>query len=180
MKTVLITILVYSFILTVVEIYKDCSSYFESSIPDVITAGPCMWIVLLVLILFKPIFIKLSKREKKYRKRTPEQIDKTVRKVLHQYNKYNRYHYPIVIPGIVTEPGSGLDDYRDLEVKKPSNEWLNREFTRIWAYQREEMFAALMKYMKEWHENEESDIPSYILDMYRGKIYELTEEGLAL
>lgn len=52
-KSVIITILIYSLIITIVDIIKDSSSYswgLDGWI-DVVVAGPVMWIILPIIML---------------------------------------------------------------------------------------------------------------------------------
>ena len=42
MLQIIITILIYSLILTIVTLYKDNSSYYMIGTIDIIIAGPCM------------------------------------------------------------------------------------------------------------------------------------------
>ena len=64
MLQVLITILVYSLILTIVTLYKDNSGYYMVETIDIIIAGPVCWVLCLILFLIKPIVKPLmNKRE---------------------------------------------------------------------------------------------------------------------
>lgn len=64
MLQVIITILIYSLILTIITLYKDSSSYYIVETIDIIIAGPVCWIVCLILFLIKPIVKPLMKKRK--------------------------------------------------------------------------------------------------------------------
>ena len=55
LKIIITTVFVYSFILTCVCIYKDSSGYFSMDDIDAVTAGPCMWLLMLLLLVSRPI-----------------------------------------------------------------------------------------------------------------------------
>lgn len=89
-KAVIITILVYSLILTIVDIIKDNSGYSVGlDAMDLIVAGPIMWVMLLVInVIGKPIYNKFFKnREKKKKIYSISEIEKTVTRMLKVYRK---------------------------------------------------------------------------------------------
>ena len=86
-KSVIITILIYSLIITIVDIIKDSSSYSRGldGWIDVVVAGPVMWIILPIIML---ISFCLKKHKKKHPKEYSEkQIEHTVKRYLKIYLK---------------------------------------------------------------------------------------------
>ena len=86
-KSVIITILSYSLIITIVDIIKDSSSYSRGldGWIDVVVAGPVMWIILPIIML---ISFCLKKHKKKHPKEYSEkQIEHTVKRYLKIYLK---------------------------------------------------------------------------------------------
>ena len=90
---ILIGMLIYSFILTLVTIYKDNSSYFMVGDLDVIVAGPLMWVILIIGYLFVRPFYTLikeknkNKKSKVYKQKSKKYIQKVVKKVVNNYAK---------------------------------------------------------------------------------------------
>lgn len=150
MKIFLITVLIYSLILTIINIYKDNSSYFVVESLDVIMAGPVMWIFLLLLIILKPVlkFIKSKNVAKKeWENKDQKYIAKIVKHIINQYKKksytddfFDFYMY------------SGEYNVNDIEGwtrllnKKAKNELLNNKFCKLMHNQKEETIAELKKY----------------------------------
>lgn len=99
MKIALITILIYSTILTIVNFVKNESSYSVGiETVDIVTSGPIMWIILLLLVVFKK---PLSATYKYFQKRKEErnhsfskkQIEKTVKKIIKNAKKIKTLQY---------------------------------------------------------------------------------------
>lgn len=90
---VIITILIYSLILTIVTIYKDNSGYYEIGVADIIVAGPICWIMLLVLFIIKPIIKPLMKnhKSKSYSPKSEKYIKCVVSKIIKNYKKHRNY-----------------------------------------------------------------------------------------
>lgn len=86
-KPVIITILIYSLIITIVDIIKDSSSYswgLDGWI-DVVVAGPIMWIILPIIRLISFCLKKHPNiKEKEY---SEKQIEHTVKRYLKIYLK---------------------------------------------------------------------------------------------
>lgn len=90
LKAVIITIFVYSFVITVVDIVKDASSYsmgLDGWI-DVLVAGPVMWILLPLIKIYAIFHEKLRKNKvKKEKTYSEKQIRKTVQRFMKLYKK---------------------------------------------------------------------------------------------
>ena len=88
---VLITVLVYSLIITIVDTIKDVSSYsigLESWV-DIVIAGPVMWVVIGIMAIIRPLYQKFHK-EKKIKYYSEKQIQKTVTKIIRLYKKKHK------------------------------------------------------------------------------------------
>lgn len=86
---ILITVLVYSLIITIVDTIKDISSY-SSGLDniDIVIAGPVMWVIIGIVAIIRPLYQKFHKDKKKEIKQYSEkQIQKTVAKVIRLYKK---------------------------------------------------------------------------------------------
>lgn len=171
MKAVIITILIYSLILSVVTLYKDNSSYFIVEPIDVIVAGPVMWFLILFLFMLRPLLHKIQK-EKLYKEKDSRYISKIVKKIIKQYKK-KRY----------------TDDYFDFSFRQgefnvndvegwgkllrqvPSNEKLNDKFSALMYHQKEETVNELMKYCTVLTEEKlkKDNCNDYFISIYKNK-----------
>lgn len=80
-KGIIIGLLIYSFINTVIVIYKDCSSYFIVEALDFIVAGPFLWIIMFFIKIFNINFEKqLNKNPKPKNKAKIKRIVKINKK----------------------------------------------------------------------------------------------------
>ena len=64
MQGFLIGVFIYSFILTIVLLYKDNSSYYDIETIDLIVSGPITWVLLLIFYIIRSILKLFSKKEK--------------------------------------------------------------------------------------------------------------------
>lgn len=90
-KPVIITILIYSLIITIVDIIKDSSSYswgLDGWI-DVVVAGPVMWIILPIIRLISFCLKKHKKKHPNIKEKaySEKQIEHTVKRYLKIYLK---------------------------------------------------------------------------------------------
>lgn len=145
-----IAILIYSFALTAVTVYKDSSSYYIVEPIDVVFAGPIAWILPLVLFLLNPIY-KLYKdssqnKEKIYRKKDAAYIKKIVKKIVRNYLRkkvHNDYFDFNFMTGSVYREYAG---WESLFIKRPKYERLNKKFKKLMFHQKEETITELKKY----------------------------------
>lgn len=80
-KGIIIGLLIYSFINTIVVIYKDCSRYFIVEALDCIVAGPFLWIIMFFIKIFNINFEKqLNKNPKPKNKAKIKRIVKINKK----------------------------------------------------------------------------------------------------
>lgn len=144
---VLITVLVYSLIITIVDTIKDVSSYSSGleSI-DIIIAGPVMWLIVGVMAIIRPLYQKLHKeKQKKIKYYSEKQIQKTVTKVIRLYKK----KYPNTDVWLCPQ-----DVYMEVyEVERPANiclgtirhELLENKYHKMCYNQPKEVWSAFCK-----------------------------------
>ena len=147
---IIITILIYSLILTIVTLYKDSSGYYEADVIDIVTAGPVCWVLVLILVLLKP-FLK-KKKEKQYKPRSSKYIQKTVKRIVTVYKKYLRGDEVDYIDFSIYRGNYDFNDadgWDVLMVKKARYEFINKRFERLMWHQKEETVEELKKYFSE-------------------------------
>ena len=149
MNLILITILVYSLILTIVTFYKDNSSYFSVELIDVMVAGPVMW----VIVLFGRIVFKLFPKKKKNVKAkipTDKQIERDCKKIIQQYKikkqktTYNPYFD--LLRRTNYDNTSDWEGWDYLLRKKAMNEHLNDRFANYMYNYKDKVIPILSKY----------------------------------
>lgn len=144
---VLITILVYSLIITIVDSIKDISSYLSGLEDiDIIIAGPIMWLIVGAIAIIRPLYQKLHKgKSKKIKYYSEKQIQKTVVKVIKLYKKKHQNEVVWLCP---------QNKYVDVdEVDKPSNislgtiryELLENKYYKMCYNQPDKVWSALCK-----------------------------------
>ena len=143
---VLITVLVYSLIITIVDTIKDISSYSSGldSWVDIVIAGPVMWAVIGIIAIIRPLYQKFHK-EKKIKYYSEKQIQKTVTKVIRLYKKKHKDECVWLCP---QDAYLGVD-----EVERPSNirlgtirhELLEKKYHNMCYNQTKEVWSVLCK-----------------------------------
>lgn len=144
---VLITVLVYSLIITIVDTIKDISSYSSGLDEiDIVIAGPVMWVVIGIMAIIRPLYQKFHKEKPKDIKYYSEkQIQKTVAKVIRLYKKKYSDEDVWLCP---------QDVYLCIdEVERPSNirlgtirhELLEKKYYKMCYHQPKEVWSALCK-----------------------------------
>lgn len=149
MLQVIITILIYSLILTIVTLYKDSSGYYIVETLDIIIAGPVCWILCLILFLIKPIVKPLMKKHKvkPYSPKSKKYIERVVSKVVKNYRKHSSYDELFDFSFKHGEFNcNDIEGWGRLLVNQPINEQLNRKFERLMYNQKDETLAELTKY----------------------------------
>lgn len=147
LMAVIVTILVYSFILTVAAFYKDYSGYFVLDTIDVVLAGPCMWIVLLVLFLLNPYLRKIN-RKWTYKPQSQKDIQKIVKKIVSLYDKKRNDGDVFDFFCMLSNEYGDIFGWEDLEIKSPKYERVNKAFSRLMFYQQKETIEELSKYFE--------------------------------
>ena len=175
MEQVLITILIYSTLLTILFIYKDFSNYsVENSYADLILAGPVCW-VLVVLVNLLHVFKPVREFFDKFLKRDPK--DFTVKKA-----ERIVYFITLIAKRDKWRPDAWFNidtDYEfkqdyfcwnDLMVKKFPYEMLNKRFNRLMRKQHHLGKAALLKYMTPITKDDYKDCNKWWIEEFeRGK-----------
>lgn len=149
MLQVIITILIYSLILTIVTFYKDSSGYYIVETIDIIIAGPVCWILCLILFLIKPIIKPLMKKReaKPYSPKSKKYIERVVSKVVKNYRKHSRYDELFDFSFKQGEFNcNDIEGWGRLLVNRPINEQLNRKFECLMYNQKDDTLAELTKY----------------------------------
>ena len=148
---VLITVLVYSLIITIVDTIKDVSSYSNGleNWVDIVIAGPIMWVVIGIMAIIRPLYQKFHKEKQKEIKYYPEkQIQKTVAKVIRLYKK--KYpnadvwlcpQYAYLIVGC--EPVDEVEKPSKIELGTIRHELLERKYHNMCYNQPNEVWSAL-------------------------------------
>ena len=150
--TVLITVFIYSLILTIVTLYKDSSGYYMADDIDIITAGPVCWIIALIILMLKPFF--KNRKKKQYKPRSSKYIQKTVKKIItiYQKNLKKRGYESDYIDFSMYRGEFNVNDIEGwdaLMVKRARYEFINNRFERLMWYQKEETVEELKKYFSE-------------------------------
>ena len=149
MLQIIITILIYSLILTIVTLYKDSSGYYIVETLDIIIAGPVCWILCLILFLIKPIIKPLMKKRevKPYSPKSKKYIERVVSKVVKNYRKHSIYDELFDFSFRQGEFNcNDIEGWGRLLVNKPINERLNNKFKQLMYNQKNENLAELTKY----------------------------------
>ena len=151
MLQIIITILVYSLILTIVNLYKDSSGYYMVETLDIIIAGPVCWVLCLILLLLKPIVKPLMKKRKvkSYSPKSKKYIERVVSKVVKNYRKHSRYDDEELFDFSFKQGEFNCNDIEGwgrLLVNRPLYEQLNRKFERLMYNQKDDTLAELIKY----------------------------------
>ena len=169
MLQIIITILIYSLILTIVTLYKDSSGYYMVETLDIIIAGPVCWILCLILFLIKPIVKPLmNKREvKPYSPKSKKYIERIIYKIIKNYKKHFRYEELFDFSFRQGEFNcNDIEGWGRLLVNRPIHEQLNRKFERLMYNQKDDTLAELTKYFdvvtREMLEN--GDYNQYFID----------------
>ncbi len=154
MLPVIITILIYSLILTIVTLYKDASGYYTADDIDIITAGPVCWVVALIFVVLKPFLKNRTGKKKEYKLKSSKYIQKTVKKIVTVYRKnlQKRGYEPDYIDFSIHSGEFNVNDIEGwdvLMVKSPIYESLNNRFERLMWHQKEETVEELKKYFSE-------------------------------
>lgn len=154
MLSVIFAILIYSFILTVVTLYKDSSSYYCVDVIDVVTAGPVCWVVALIFAVLKPFLKSRTGKEKEYTIKSSKYIQKTVKKIVTVYRKtlQRRGWKPDYIDFSMYRGEFNVNDVEGwdvLMVKRARYEFLNNRFESLMWHQKEETVEELKKYFSE-------------------------------
>lgn len=152
MKVAVITVFIYSFIVTLLNIYKDTSSYSNGmEWMDIISGGPVTWaVIIFVRVFHKPITAivkKFSSRPKKVKTYSTKQIEKIVEKIIRNAQKTGsrkNVYYDL------TRYFGGYDgDYEGWEyliVKKEKYQFINKKFSRCMSNQTDETLEILKRY----------------------------------
>lgn len=173
-------IIIYSIILTIIFLYKDISSYYDSEGIDLIISGPIAWILIaFCYFIVRPIVKKLpdkSHKEKPYKMKNKKYIHKIAKKVIAnaKKNKLNDRWFDLTRDLKETY----YDDYYGLLgllVEKPKYEWLNKKYSRLVFHQKEDLVNEIKQYMIPVTE-EYSAANDYV----KGYIRELQKKGITL
>ena len=149
MLQIIITILIYSLILTVVTLYKDNSSYYTVEILDIIIAGPICWILCLLLYLIKPVIKPIVENHKNtpYKVKSKKYIEQVVNKIIKNYRKHSSYEELFDFSFRQGEFNcNDIEGWSRLLVNRPINERLNRKFERLMYNQKDDTLVELIKY----------------------------------
>ena len=169
MLQIIITILIYSLILTIVTLYKDSSGYYMVETLDIIIAGPVCWILCLVLFLIKPIIKPIVEKHKNtpYKVKSKKHIERVISKIVKNYKKHSRYDELFDFSFRQGEFNcNDIEGWGRLLVNRPIYERLNRKFERLMYNQKDDTLVELIKYFdvvtREMLEN--GDYNQYFID----------------
>ena len=169
MLQVIITILIYSLILTVATLYQDNSSYYMVETLDIIIAGPVCWILCLILYLIKPISKPIIEKHENtpYKVKSKKYIEQVVSKVVKNYIKHSSYDELFDFSFRQGEFNcNDIEGWGRLLVNRPIHERLNRKFERLMYNQKDDTLSELIKYFdvvtREMLEN--GDYNQYFID----------------
>ena len=153
MVQVIVTILLYSSILTVVTMYKDSSSYFIVEPIDVIVAGPIAWAIVILVKILQPIFP--VRQQSKWVDKDEKYITRIVKKVIREYKKKKNIDYYINLKTRIGDCMTGdYEGWNSLLRKRALNEGLNYKFNCLMRYQTNETINEIKKYCKILSEDE--------------------------
>ena len=143
--TVLITIFVYSAILTVILIIKDLSSYSSGiELIDVVVGGPVAWLLTLILLAVKPIRKKLSKNKvKKNKIYSLQKVEKTTKKI---YKIYHRiYNEPLwLVPQNCYIGVHETNRPSEVKLKRMRYELLEKRYVKMCLNQPDDVWKAIL------------------------------------
>lgn len=170
MLSVIFAILIYSFILTIVTLYKDSSGYYTVDDIDIVAAGPVCWLLILIIMFLKPFLKNRKPKEYEYKPKPTKYIQKTVKKIVIIYRKNLQKHgyEPDYIDFSIhcgEFNANEVEGWDVLMVKRARYEALNKRFSNLMWHQKEETVGELKKYFREakdydgYHEP-----PVYIID----------------
>lgn len=177
----LIGILLYSFILTIVIVYKDISSYFSLEIIDIIIAGPIAWILVLIMyFIIQPLYKLYNKNNTKtppkYKKKNKKYIDKVVKKIVKNYSNKKYHNDYFDFTHILGSDYNEYSGWEDLLVKKPKYERLNNKFKKLMYHQETDTIAVLITYFDLVTEEimNQDNCDTYYIAQYKNKnLYKL-------
>ena len=170
MLPVIITILVYSLILTIVTLYKDASGYYTADDIDIITAGPVCWMLALIFVVLKPFLKSRIRKKKEYKLKSSKYIQKTVKKIITIYRKnlQKRGYEPDYIDFSIHSGRFNVNEIEGwdvLMVKRARYEFINNRFERLMCHQKEETVKELKKYFREATDYDGyNGFPVYVVD----------------
>ena len=172
---ILITILIYSFILTVVFCWKDSSSYSIGMEPiDAIIGGPFMWLLLLLLASIR-LFRKSNKRKEKEQKTyTSEQKAAIVKKFIgiwKSIQKKNKHYEAIWLlhpKQYIAYDITGIERIYNLKLRQPLHERIERKFHRLCYSSDVEIFDLIRQYARPLNDNDIKDFNTYERNLYKG------------
>lgn len=145
---VLITVLVYSLIITIVDTIKDVSSYsmgIESWV-DIIIAGPVMWTVIGIVAIIRPLYQKFHKgKSKKIKYYSEKQIQKTVTKVIRLYKKKHPNDGIWLCPQNIYIGVDEIDRPSNIRLGTIRHELLEKKYHNMCYNQTKEVWNALCK-----------------------------------
>lgn len=175
MISAIISILIYSLILTAICIYKDISKYQELSEIDVIIAGPICWILYIIIILIKKIknHFKINLRDKKHKVYSKKEIDKTVKRIVKIFNNTLRKNYYVNDNVILVHNMSDtymsfpyIDDIYVLTINQLApntaiHEIISRRYIKMCDQNGKYVFTALSKYYESAKDHDGYDFYKY-------------------
>ena len=141
-------IMIYSLILTIIAFYKDNSSYFMLEPLDIVAAGPCMWIIYLVILILRPIAQLFKNPDKKriYKNKNDKYIAKITKRIVNNYRNKKYHNDYFKLDNYSDDYSGNFSGYESLLVKKPKNEWLNKKFISLMQHQKEQTIKHLLPY----------------------------------
>lgn len=180
---IMIGVFIYSFILTILTIYQDNSGYFMVEFLDVVMAGPCMWIFMLFLTIFRFFYKNFHKENKQkikeYQKKDIKYIQKVAKKIVKKYRKSQYNADYIDFTKMQDYDSEGIEGYKCLIVHKAMNEHLNNKFESLMIHQKQDTIKELEKYFKkvteeDMRKNGDSD---YFINIHKTDIFYKLEAG---
>lgn len=145
---VLITVLVYSLIITIVDSIKDVSSYSNGleSWVDIIIAGPIMWALIGIMAIIRPFYQKFHKeKQKKIKQYSEKQVQKTVTKVIRLYRKKHSNEDVWLCPQDVYLVADEVERPSNICLGTITHELLEKKYHRMCYNQPKEVWSALCK-----------------------------------
>lgn len=172
---VIITILIYSLILTIVTIYKDNSGYYEIGVADIIVAGPICWIMLLVLFLIKPIIKPLMKnhKSKPYSPKSEKYIKCVVSKIIKNYKKHRNYTEYFDFSFRQGQFNvNDVEGWGRLIINRSYYGGLNKKYERLMFNQKEDVLPILLTYFNAFTKDDINDDTPYEVkqSLYNNKL----------
>lgn len=145
LSAVLITIFVYSAILTVVLIIKDLSSYSFGAEPvDVVVSGPVAWLLTIILLAVKPIRKKFSKNKvKKTKVYSLRKVEKTTKKIFKTYHRI--YNEPLwLVPQDCYIGVHETNRPSEVKLRKMRYELLEKRYVKMCLNQPDDVWKAIL------------------------------------